>query len=60
MSIKGRKSGNTKTPFPHRQIWMLCAVNLRQDATLGGSTKLKPSLLPFNKLNIGIDHLLTE
>ena len=43
-----------------RRNWMLRALNLRQDATLCGSTKLKPSLMPFDTLDIGNDHLSTD
>ena len=39
---------------------MLRALNLGQDANLCGSTRLKPSLLPFDELNIGNNHLLTD
>ena len=58
--IKERERGNTKTPSPCRQNRMFCALNLRQDANLCESTKLKPYILPFGKLDIGIDHLLTD
>ena len=58
--VKGRKSGNTEDPSPCRRNRMLCALNLCQDATLRGSKKLKLSLLPFDKIDIGIDHLSTD
>ena len=38
---------------------MLCALNICQDITLYGPTKLN-SLWPFNKLDIGNDHLSTN
>ena len=60
LMVKGRKSGNTTTPSPHRRNWMLCALNLCQDIALRGSTKLKPSLLPFDELNINNNHLSTN
>ena len=58
--VKRRKSGNTKASSHCRRNRMLCALNLCQDATLCGSTKLKPSLLPFDKLDKGINHLSTD
>ena len=58
--VKGRKSSNTKAPSPHRRNWMLRALGHRQNITLRGSTKLKLSLLPFEELNRGIDHLSTN
>ena len=58
--VKGRKRGNTKPPSPRRRNRMLRALNHRQDITVRGSTKLKSSLLPFEELNMGNDHLSTN
>ena len=58
--VKGRKSGNTKAPSPCRQNRMLRALNHCQDITVCGSTKLKLSLLPFEELNMGNNHLSTN
>ena len=58
--IKRKESGNTKDPSPRRRNWMLRALNLCQDATLCGSTKMKPSLLHFDELVIGKNHLSTN
>ena len=37
---------------------MLCAIDLCQDATLHGSTKMKPPFLPFNETNLCNDYIL--
>ena len=58
--VKGRKSSNTKAPSPCRRNWMLRALNLRQDVILRGSTNMKPSLLPFDELDIGNNRLWTN
>ena len=58
--VKGRKSGNTKAPSLCRQNQMLRALNFCQDIALFGSAKLKPSLLPFEKFDIGNHHLSTD
>ena len=39
---------------------MLCSLNHRQDIRVRENTKLKSPLLPFDKLDIGNDHLLTD
>ena len=59
LMVKGRKSGNTTAPSPCRQNWILYVLNLCQDIPFHGSTKLK-SLLRFDKLDIGNNHLLTD
>ena len=58
--VKDRKIGNTKAPFPRRQNWMLCVLNHHEDIIPCGSTKLKSSLLPFDEINMGNDHLSTN
>ena len=58
--VKGKKSGNTKAPSPHRQNQMLCSLNHHQDITVRGYTKLKLSLLPFEELSMGNNNLLTD
>ena len=52
-----RNSGNTKAPFPCRKNRMLRDLNHCQDITVRKSTKLKSSLLPFEELNMGNNHL---
>ena len=47
LKIKGRNNGKTKIFSPCRQNQMISANNLRQDATLCGSAKMKP---PFSLL----------
>ena len=39
LEIKGRKKGKTRISSPCRQIWMIFAINLCQDASLCGSKK---------------------
>ena len=50
--VKGKKSGNTKAPFPCKQNRMLYSFNHCQDITVRENTKLKSSLLPFEELNM--------
>ena len=57
--VKGRKIGNTKAPSPCRRNQILSAINLCQDVIFCGSTKLR-SFLPFDKLDIGNNHLSTD
>ena len=58
--VKGRKSGNTKPPSPHRQNWMLCSRNHCQNITVCENTKLKSSLLPFKVLIMDNGDLSTK
>ena len=58
--VKGRNSGNTKAFFPCRRKRMLRALNHCQDITVRGFTNLKLSLLPFEEVNIGNNHLSTN
>ena len=39
---------------------MLCAINVCQDTTLRGYTKMKPPFLPFNEPNLCNDYLLRD
>ena len=39
---------------------MICAINLCQDASLRESTKIKPSFLPFNELNLCNDYIFMD
>ena len=39
---------------------MICAINLCQDATLCGSTKIKPPFLPLDKSNLCNDYILRD
>ena len=57
---KGRKNGKTKTPSPRRRNQTLCAINLCQDATVCGSTKIKPLFLFFDEPNLCNDYLLRD
>ena len=58
--VKGKKSGNTKASSPCKQNRVLRSLNHRQDITVSEDTKLKSSLLPFEELNMGNDHLSTN
>ena len=58
--VKGRNSGNTTTPSTCRQNRMFRALNHCQDIIVRESTKLKVSLLPVKKLNMGNNHLSTN
>ena len=60
LMVKGRKRGNTKPPSPRRRNRMLCSLKHCQDITVRKNTKLKASLLPYEEINIGIDHLSTN
>ena len=33
LKVKGRNKSKTKVPSPCRKNWMICAINLHQDAT---------------------------
>ena len=57
MIVKGRNRGNTKPPSPRRRNRMLRALNHCQDIIVRASKRLKSSLLPFEELNIDINHL---
>ena len=58
--VKGRKRGNTKPPSPRRQNRMLCSLNHCQDITTRENTKLKSSLVPFEKLIMDNGDLSTK
>ena len=58
LKFKGRKKRETKIPSPLRWNWMICAINLRQDATLLESKKTKPHFIPFNEPNLCNDYIL--
>ena len=60
LKVKGRKKGKTKISSPRRQIWMICAINLRQDASLCGSTKIKPPFMLFDKPILCNDNILMD
>ena len=58
--VKGRKSGNTKPPSPHRKKWMLCSLIHCQDVTARENTKLKSSHLPLKELIMDNSDLSTK
>ena len=47
LKVKGKKNGKTKISSFHRLNRMLLAINLCQDATLCGFTKMKPPFPPL-------------
>ena len=60
LKVKGRKNGKTEIPSPCRRNRTLCAINLCQDATLRGCTKMKPPFLPFDEPNLCNDYILRD
>ena len=60
LKVKGRNKGKTKLPSPCRQNQMICAINLRQDATRHEFTKMKPPFLPFDELDLCNDYMLKD
>ena len=60
LKVKSRKKGNTKIPSPRRRIWIMCAINLCQDASLHESTKMKPPLLFFDESTLFNDYILID
>ena len=60
MKVKGRNKGKTKIPSPRRRNQMIRTINLHQDATLRGSTKMKPLFLPFDEPNLCNDYILRD
>ena len=60
LKVNGRKNGKAKTPSIHRRNQMLRALNLRQDAILCESTRMKPLFLPFDEPNLCNDYISTD
>ena len=60
LKIKGRENDKTKNSSPCRRNRMLRAINLRQDGSLYGSTRMKPPFLSFNEPNLCNDYIFMD